>query len=211
MGLAALGIGAGDEVILADTNWIASAAPITYLGARPVFVDILARHLVHGSPMPWRRSNHAAHQGDSRGALIRQPLRYGRTARDRHEQGHPGRRGRRGRNWLDMAWRTTRRNDGRIRGLLLPRLQNSHDRRRRCLRHERRRLVQRVVTLSNHGRNTARNAPVLARANRLQVPSVQPAGGNWLGSDRARRRAHSWKAACVSALRPSVPRCSPSQ
>lgn len=42
MGLAALGIGPGDEVILADTNWIASAAPITYLGAKPVFVDILA-------------------------------------------------------------------------------------------------------------------------------------------------------------------------
>ncbi len=41
MGLAALGIGPGDEVILADTNWIASAAPITYLGANPVFVDIL--------------------------------------------------------------------------------------------------------------------------------------------------------------------------
>lgn len=41
MGLAALGIGPDDEVILADTNWIASAAPITYLGAKPVFVDIL--------------------------------------------------------------------------------------------------------------------------------------------------------------------------
>jgi perosamine synthetase len=41
MGLAALGIGPGDEVILGDTNWIASAAPITYLGAKPVFVDVL--------------------------------------------------------------------------------------------------------------------------------------------------------------------------
>lgn len=42
MGLAALGIGPGDEVILADTNWIATAAPIVHLGAKPVFVDILA-------------------------------------------------------------------------------------------------------------------------------------------------------------------------
>ncbi len=42
MGLAALGVSPDDEVILADTNWIASAAPITYLGAKPVFVDILA-------------------------------------------------------------------------------------------------------------------------------------------------------------------------
>lgn len=41
MGMAALGIGPGDEVILADINWIASVAPITYLGATPVLVDIL--------------------------------------------------------------------------------------------------------------------------------------------------------------------------
>jgi perosamine synthetase len=41
IGFAALGIGPGDEVILADINWIASAAPITYLGATPIFVDIL--------------------------------------------------------------------------------------------------------------------------------------------------------------------------
>ena len=41
MGLAALEIGPGDEVILADTNWIATAAPIVHLGAKPVFVDIL--------------------------------------------------------------------------------------------------------------------------------------------------------------------------
>src|SRR3954462_14193769 len=41
MGLAALGVGPGDEVILGDINWIASAAPITYVGAKPVFVDVL--------------------------------------------------------------------------------------------------------------------------------------------------------------------------
>jgi perosamine synthetase len=41
MGMSALGIGVGDEVILADCNWIATAAPIVHLGAKPVFVDIL--------------------------------------------------------------------------------------------------------------------------------------------------------------------------
>jgi len=41
MGLAALGLGAGDEVILADINWIASAAPVIHMGAKPVLVDIL--------------------------------------------------------------------------------------------------------------------------------------------------------------------------
>lgn len=40
MGLVALGVGTGDEVILADTNWIASVAPAVHLGATPVFVDI---------------------------------------------------------------------------------------------------------------------------------------------------------------------------
>lgn len=40
LGMAGLGIGPGDEVILADTNWIASCAPIVHLGAKPVFVDI---------------------------------------------------------------------------------------------------------------------------------------------------------------------------
>ena len=41
LGLAALGVGLGDEVILADSNWIATAAPVVHLGAKPVFVDIL--------------------------------------------------------------------------------------------------------------------------------------------------------------------------
>lgn len=41
MGLSALGIGAGDEVILADINWIATAAPIVHVGATPVLVEIL--------------------------------------------------------------------------------------------------------------------------------------------------------------------------
>lgn len=41
MGMSALGIGAGDEVILADTNWIAAPSVVTHLGAQPVFVDIL--------------------------------------------------------------------------------------------------------------------------------------------------------------------------
>lgn len=40
MGLAALGIGPGDEVILADTNWIASVAPVLHLGASPILVDV---------------------------------------------------------------------------------------------------------------------------------------------------------------------------
>ena len=40
LALAALGIGPGDEVIVPDLTWIASAAPISYLGATPVFADV---------------------------------------------------------------------------------------------------------------------------------------------------------------------------
>jgi perosamine synthetase len=41
MGLAAIGVCPGDEVIMADINWIASAAPVIHLGATPVLVDVL--------------------------------------------------------------------------------------------------------------------------------------------------------------------------
>lgn len=40
LSLLALGIGPGDEVIVPDITWIASAAPVTYVGASAVFADI---------------------------------------------------------------------------------------------------------------------------------------------------------------------------
>ena len=40
LSLLALGVGPGDEVIVPDVTWIASAAPITYVGATTVFADI---------------------------------------------------------------------------------------------------------------------------------------------------------------------------
>ena len=42
LGMAGLGIGKGDEVIVADTNFIATIASIVYLGAQPVFIDVLS-------------------------------------------------------------------------------------------------------------------------------------------------------------------------
>ena len=41
LGLHALGIRENDEVILSDTNWIATVSPIVHLKAKPIFVDIL--------------------------------------------------------------------------------------------------------------------------------------------------------------------------
>lgn len=40
LSLAALGIGPGDEVVVPELTWIATAAPITYVGATPVFADV---------------------------------------------------------------------------------------------------------------------------------------------------------------------------
>lgn len=40
LSLLALGVGPGDEVIIPDSTWIASAAPITYVSATPVVVDV---------------------------------------------------------------------------------------------------------------------------------------------------------------------------
>jgi perosamine synthetase len=54
LALLALGIGHGDEVIVPDVTWIASVAPVRYVHATPVFVDIDANN--------WCLSPHAFEQ-----------------------------------------------------------------------------------------------------------------------------------------------------
>ncbi|MBV6761366.1 MULTISPECIES: DegT/DnrJ/EryC1/StrS family aminotransferase [Rhodococcus] len=40
LAMLALDVGPGDEVIVPESTWVATAAPITYVGATPVFADI---------------------------------------------------------------------------------------------------------------------------------------------------------------------------
>jgi perosamine synthetase len=40
LALLALGVGPGDEVIVPDVTWIATSAPVSYVGATPVFADV---------------------------------------------------------------------------------------------------------------------------------------------------------------------------
>jgi len=44
LALVALGVGKGDEVIVPDLSWIATASAVCYTGATPVFVDVLPHH-----------------------------------------------------------------------------------------------------------------------------------------------------------------------
>ena len=41
LALVALGVKAGDEVIVPDLTWIATASAVTYVGATPIFADVL--------------------------------------------------------------------------------------------------------------------------------------------------------------------------
>ena len=41
LALLALGVKAGDEVIIPEITWIATVEPVLYIGAKPVFVDVL--------------------------------------------------------------------------------------------------------------------------------------------------------------------------
>ena len=81
LALMAAGVGPGDEVIVPTLTYVASANPILYLGATPVFVD--------SEPETWNMdpdavasADHAAHEGDRRRPPLRPPGRHGPDRRD---------------------------------------------------------------------------------------------------------------------------------
>ena len=148
MGMAALGIGPGDEVILADTNWIATAAPIAYLGAKPVFVDIL--------PDTWCLDPARSRQRSPREQRPSSPCTSTATcakwtaAGDRRATRHPGnRRCRRGHRFIYHGRRAAPSADSARFPSTAPRL--SRLAKAGCSSPTTR-LYEHVLTLSNHGR-----------------------------------------------------------
>ena len=41
LAMIALGIGPGDEVVIPELTWVASASPVLFVGATPVFADVV--------------------------------------------------------------------------------------------------------------------------------------------------------------------------
>lgn len=71
LSLLALGVGPGDEVIVPDCTWIASAAPISYVGATTVFADIDATTWCLSADT-FAALHHAAHEGRNPRRSLRQ-------------------------------------------------------------------------------------------------------------------------------------------
>ena len=151
LALAALGIGPGDEVIVPESTWIASAAPIDYVGATAVFADV--------DPVTWCLSRHGVPRRWSprraRAPILGRPLR-------RHA-GQDGAASDRAAPPASRSSRTRRRRSARATaaawpaasarvGVQLPRLQDADDRRRRHARDRRRRRWRVLSVLRDHGR-----------------------------------------------------------
>ena len=67
-GLGGGGVEPGDEVILPDLTWIASAAPVTYVGATPVFADVDERTWCLSAESV--RACYGKHQGNFTGGSV---------------------------------------------------------------------------------------------------------------------------------------------
>lgn len=58
LGLRAAGIGPGDEVLVPSHTFVATAAAVKHVGARPILVDCGADHLIAGDDLSHRVTNH---------------------------------------------------------------------------------------------------------------------------------------------------------
>ena len=186
LALAALGIGPGDEVIAPDVTWIASVAPIVYVGAEPVLVDIL--------PDTWCLDPDAVEAaiGPRTKAILGVDL-YGSTCDWERLQAIADRRG------LalieDAAEALGSARHGRKAGVVRPRfgvqLSRLEDGGHRRGRHagDRRQGAVRPRAVPARPRPQARRPLLPQFRDRLQVPDERGAGGARRRADGAHRRA----------------------
>ncbi len=133
--LAAMGIGAGDEVIVPPYTFVATINAVLMLHALPVFVDTRHRD-VPDRRAEDRRGDHAADAADPAGAPRRLGGRHGHDHGGSHRAQRPGARG-----CLPVAPRAVegpaRRLDRQGRVLLVPGEQEPEQRRGRRHHHQR--------------------------------------------------------------------------
>ena len=79
LAMLALDLRPGDEVIVPEATWVATAAPLAYVGAVPVFADVDPRHVGDRGRVA-RALPLAAHPGRRHGRSLRRHPRHGRVA-----------------------------------------------------------------------------------------------------------------------------------
>ena len=173
LAMLAAGLGPGDEAIVPEQTWVATAKAVQYVGATPVFADV-QRDGWCLDPESVERAITGAHEGDRPGPPLRPPGRHGRNraiaaATDCADRGRGPR--------------------DRRRGARPP---------RRCARHRRRVQLQgaKLLVTGEGGMFVTNDPDVYARAYKAWDIGVERSGGFWIDAHGAqvqvaeRRRRH---------------------
>ena len=198
----ALGVGPGDEVIVPDLTWVATASAVAYLGATRSSWMSSRRTLVHG-PVCLRGRDHSA----APSAVIPGPPLWpsgadgARSSRSRAEHGIAGGRGRRaGHRRRRLASRKVG-TFGDARRLSASRAPSCWSpARAACWSRTSDDLYERIVSLL-WTTAAIRTGEFWINATRVQVQDVQRAGGHRTRTARTRGRADRSEAPCVRLVR----------